>query len=50
MARAGEERRLLWTSVIQQDADGRVVGLAAIANDVTEARRIAGSSKGLTRR
>ena len=41
VTRSGEERRLLWTSVIQHDADGRVVGLAAIAHDVTEARRIA---------
>src|ERR1035437_3197678 len=38
--RSGEERRLLWTSVIQQDANGRVVGLAAIAHDVTEVRRV----------
>ena len=41
VTRSGEERRLLWTSVIQRDADGRVVGLAGIAHDVTEARRIA---------
>ena len=41
VTRSGEERRLLWTSVIQQDADGQVVGLAGIAHDVTEARRIA---------
>ena len=41
ITRSGEERRLLWTSVIQHGANGRVVGLAAIAHDVTEARRIA---------
>ena len=41
VTRSGEERRLLWTSVIQHGADGRVVGLAAIAHDVTEARRVA---------
>lgn len=41
ITREGEARRLLWTSVIQQDADGRVVGLAGIAHDVTDARRIA---------
>ncbi len=41
VTRGGEERRLLWTSVIQHDAEGRVVGLAGIAHDVTEARRIA---------
>jgi len=41
VTRSGEERRLLWTSVIQHDADGRVVGLAGIAHDITEARRIA---------
>jgi PAS domain S-box-containing protein len=40
VGRSGEERRLLWTSVIQQDANGRVVGLAAIAHDVTEVRRV----------
>jgi len=38
---SGEERRLLWTSVIQRDEDDRVVGLAAIAHDVTETRRMA---------
>ncbi len=41
VTRAGEERRLLWTSVIQHDADDRVIGLAGIAHDVTDARRIA---------
>jgi PAS domain S-box-containing protein len=41
LTRAGEERRLLWTSVIQHDVDGHVVGLAGIAHDVTDARRIA---------
>ncbi len=41
VTRSGEERRLLWTSVIQRGADGRVVGLAAIAHDVTEGRRVA---------
>jgi PAS domain S-box-containing protein len=41
VTRSGEERRLLWTSVIQHGADGRVVGLAGIAHDVTEARRVA---------
>jgi PAS domain S-box-containing protein len=40
VGRSGEERRLLWTSVIQQDANGGVVGLAAIAHDVTEVRRV----------
>jgi PAS domain S-box-containing protein len=41
VTRSGEERRLLWTSVIQHDADNRVAGLAGIAHDVTEVRRIA---------
>jgi PAS domain S-box-containing protein len=41
VTRAGEERRLLWTSVIQHDDEGRVIGLAGIAHDVTDARRIA---------
>ena len=41
VTRAGEERRLLWTSVMQRDADDELVGLAAIAHDVTEVRRIA---------
>jgi PAS domain S-box-containing protein len=38
---SGEERRLLWTSVIQRDADGAIAGVAAIAHDVTDVRRIA---------
>ncbi|MGZ7036490.1 MAG: PAS domain S-box protein, partial [Ilumatobacteraceae bacterium] len=37
---SGEERRLAWTSVIQQDANGQVVGLAAIAHDVTDVHRL----------
>jgi len=40
VTRAGETRRLLWTSAIQQDSKGRVLGLAGIAYDVTDARRI----------
>ncbi|MEA2675036.1 MAG: hypothetical protein QOI92_2228, partial [Chloroflexota bacterium] len=40
VTRAGEARRLLWTSAIQQDDLGRAIGLAAIAHDVTDARRI----------
>ncbi len=40
VTRQGDERRLLWTSAIQQDAAGRVVGLAAIAHDVTDVRRV----------
>jgi len=35
----GDERRLLWTSVIQRAPDGRVSGVVSIAHDVTEARR-----------
>jgi PAS domain S-box-containing protein len=35
----GEERRLIWTSVIQRAPDGRVSGVVSIAHDVTEARR-----------
>lgn len=38
---SGEERLLAWTSVIQRDAAGVVVGLAAIAHDVTDAHRVA---------
>ena len=40
VTRAGEARRLLWTSAVQRDETGRLIGLAAIAHDVTEARRI----------
>src|SRR6185369_12982836 len=40
VTRDGEVRRLLWTSAIQQDAEGRVLGLAGIAHDITDARRI----------
>jgi PAS domain S-box-containing protein len=40
VTRVGEVRRLLWTSAIQQDPEGRVLGLAGIAYDVTDARRI----------
>jgi PAS domain S-box-containing protein len=39
VTRRGDQRRLLWTSAIQHDLEGRVVGLAAIAHDVTEVRR-----------
>jgi len=37
---SGEERRLAWTSVIQQDANGQVLGFAAIAHDVTDVQRL----------
>ena len=40
ITRSGEERRLAWTSVIQRDADGGVVGLAGIAYDVTDFHRL----------
>ncbi|HEX2625662.1 MAG TPA: PAS domain S-box protein, partial [Candidatus Limnocylindrales bacterium] len=40
VTRDGETRRLLWTSAIQQDAEGRVLGLAGIAHDVTDTRQI----------
>lgn len=36
---SGEERRLLWTSVLQKDVDGHVVGVASVAHDVTELHR-----------
>jgi PAS domain S-box-containing protein len=36
--RAGNERVLAWTSVVQRAADGGIVGLSSIAHDVTEAR------------
>lgn len=37
---SGEQRRLAWTSVLQRQADGQVVGIASIAHDVTELHRI----------
>ena len=40
VTRSGDERRLLWTSAVQRDSAGRVIGLAGIAHDVTDARRI----------
>ena len=40
MTASGEERRLAWTSVIQQDANGQVLGFAAIAHDVTDVHRL----------
>jgi PAS domain S-box-containing protein len=39
VTRSGDTRRLAWTSVIQRDGDGVVIGLASIAHDVTEARK-----------
>lgn len=36
---SGEERRLIWTSIIQHAADGSVSGLVSIAHDVTDAKR-----------
>ncbi len=35
----GEVRRLEWTTEMQRDDDGRVIGTASIAVDVTDARR-----------
>jgi PAS domain S-box-containing protein len=37
----GEVRRLEWTSAMQRDDDGRVIGTSSIAVDVTDARRAA---------
>ena len=39
VTRSGEVRRLLWTSVLQKDPEGRVIGVASIAHDVTELHR-----------
>ena len=41
VTRTGEEHRLAWTSVLQRDAAGRVIGIASIAHDVTEPHRVA---------
>ncbi|MEO8436994.1 MAG: EAL domain-containing protein [Chloroflexota bacterium] len=37
----GLERRLVWTSAIQRDADGAVSGMACIAHDVTDVHLVA---------
>ena len=39
VTRSGTIRRLRWSSVVQRDSDGVVLGLASIAFDVTDARR-----------
>ena len=39
VSKSGEIRRLSWVSSIQRDRSGRVVGLATIGYDVTDARR-----------
>ena len=39
---SGEIRRLSWTSVTSRNPDGSVAGLASIAHDVTDARRVEG--------
>lgn len=40
VTKAGEVRRLDWTSYIERDVHGVVTGLASVAHDVTDARRI----------
>jgi PAS domain S-box-containing protein len=40
VTRSGDVRRLLWTSVIRRDASGAAIGMAGIAYEVTEARRV----------
>ena len=37
--RAGEHRRIAWNNTLTRDAEGRVLGLTAIGEDVTERRR-----------
>jgi PAS domain S-box-containing protein len=37
---SGEVRRLSWTSVMQRDPQGDVVGVASLGHDVTEAYRV----------
>jgi PAS domain S-box-containing protein len=39
VTRGGEELRLAWTTVIQQDPDGNTIGLVAIASDVSDVQR-----------
>jgi PAS domain S-box-containing protein len=42
---SGAERRLIWTSVIQRDADNHVCGIAGIAHDVTDVHLLVAERK-----